>query len=155
MSLRPDVDSAVYSSSPRSCGAPGGLDTWMASRACAAPSHFSPAYVEADRETLRLRHVIEATVVEVFAVSHNELTKPSRGKAPVALARQTAMYLAHVACGLTLTDVGTIFERDRTTVAHGCAVIEDRRDDPVFDRTLELMEWIIPALVGDGALHAG
>jgi hypothetical protein len=53
---------------------------------------------------------------------------------------------------LSLTDVGQIFARDRTTVAHACAVIEDRRDDPVFDRALELMEWIIPSLVGT-SLH--
>jgi chromosomal replication initiation ATPase DnaA len=101
-----------------------------------------------DREASRLRHVIEGTIGDVFGVLQSDLAAQSRGKAPVALARQAAMYLAHVSCGLTLTDVGQIFARDRTTVAHACAVIEDRRDDPVFDRALELMEWAIPALVG-------
>lgn len=64
----------------------------------------------------------------------------------MALARQTAMYLAHVGCSLSLTEVGTLFERDRTTVAHACALIEDRRDNPDFDRALELLERAVRAL---------
>jgi hypothetical protein len=102
---------------------------------------------EPGREALRVRGLIEAAVGDVFGVPRDRLGTPSRGKAPVALARQTAMYLAHVSCGLTLTDVGRVFARDRTTVAHACAVIEDRRDDPPFDRALELLEWVVPTLV--------
>lgn len=100
-----------------------------------------------------MRRLIEAAIGNVFAVPCALLSSPSRGKAPVALARQVAMYLAHVSCGLSLTDVGHIFARDRTTVAHACAVIEDRRDDPVFDRALELMEWIVPTLIGHDVIH--
>ncbi len=107
-----------------------------------------------DREAKRIRVVIESAVAEVFAVPRNALGRPSRGKAPIALARQAATYLAHVSCGLSLTDVGQIFARDRTTVAHACAVIEDRRDDAVFDRALELMEWIVPSLVAWNGIHA-
>jgi hypothetical protein len=25
-------------------------------------------------------------------------------------------------------------------------VIEDRRDDPLFDRALDLLEWVVPAI---------
>ena len=39
------------------------------------------------------------------------------------------MYLAHVTCGLSLTEVGEVFARDRTTVAHACGRVEDLRDD--------------------------
>jgi chromosomal replication initiation ATPase DnaA len=63
------------------------------------------------------------------------------------------MYLAHVACGLTLTDTGRLFGRDRTTVAHACGVIEDRRDDPLFDRALDLLEWAVPALSRRPSAH--
>lgn len=98
-------------------------------------------------EAARLRRIIEGAISDIFGVPQADLSKPSRGKAPVALARQVAMYVAHVSCGLSLTQVGQIFARDRTTVAHACAVIEDKRDDPVFDRALELMEWIVPAMV--------
>lgn len=56
------------------------------------------------------------------------------------------MYIAHVGCGLSLTQTGRLFDRDRTTVAHACGVIEDRRDDPMFDRVLDLLEWAVPVL---------
>lgn len=93
-----------------------------------------------------VRLVIEHTVMFVFAVPTWELHLARRGRAQAALARQTAMYLAHVACGLTLTEVGALFERDRTTVAHACAVVEDRRDNADFDRALELLERAVCAL---------
>lgn len=117
------------------------------------PAEARPVRRMPEGEALRLRRLIEVAIGDVFGVPQADLSAQSRGKAPVALARQAAMYLAHVSCGLTLTDVGHIFARDRTTVAHACAVIEDRRDDPVFDRALELMEWIVPTLVGCDLLH--
>jgi hypothetical protein len=97
------------------------------------------------------REAIEQAVIQVFGVAHDELHRLSRGKAKVALARQVAMYLAHVACRLSLTDTGKLFGRDRTTVAHACAVIEDRRDDPLFDRALDLLEWAVAALTARSA----
>lgn len=118
------------------------------SEAGSKPAKRIPAH-----EAQRFRSVIEAAIGDVFGVDRADISQQSRGKAPVALARQVAMYLAHVSCGLCLTDVGLIFARDRTTVAHACAVIEDRRDDPVFDRALELMEWIVPTLVGRVLVH--
>jgi Bacterial dnaA protein helix-turn-helix len=93
------------------------------------------------------RTVLEAAVAQVFGVAHGDLFKATRGRARVALARQVAMYLAHVACGLSFTEVGVLFARDRTTVAHACAVVEDRRDDPIFDRALDLLEWAVPSLL--------
>lgn len=92
------------------------------------------------------REAIEQAVIQVFGVAHADLYRETRGRAKVALARQVAMYLAHVACGLSLTETGRLFGRDRTTVAHACGVIEDRRDDPIFDRALDLLEWAVPAL---------
>jgi len=92
------------------------------------------------------REAIEHAVIQVFGVAGDELRRASRGRANVALARQVAMYLAHVGCGLSLTEAGRLFERDRTTVAHACGVIEDRRDDPMFDRALDLLEWAVPVL---------
>jgi hypothetical protein len=49
------------------------------------------------------------------------------------------MYLAHVAFRLSLTEVGELFGRDRTTVAHACGVIEDLRDDEIIDRALTVL----------------
>jgi hypothetical protein len=95
----------------------------------------------------RLRLAIEIAVSQVFGVPHTALAIETRGVAKVALARQVAMYLAHVGCGLSMTAGGALFKRDRTTVSHACFIIEDRRDDPVFDRTLDLLEWAVPVMV--------
>jgi len=99
-----------------------------------------------DRGIHAPREAIEQAVVQVFGVGQEDLRRITRGRAKVALARQAAMYLAHVVCGLTLTDTGRLFGRDRTTVAHACGVIEDRRDDPLFDRALDLLGWVVPAI---------
>ncbi len=63
--------------------------------------------------------------------------------------RQTAMYLAHVAFGLTYTQIGQLFSRDRTTVAHACGAVEERRDDPVIDRALTTLEEALQLLRHD------
>jgi chromosomal replication initiation ATPase DnaA len=63
-----------------------------------------------------------------------------RGTPAVARARQVAMYLAHVVFGHSLTEVGEIFGRDRTTVSYACALIEDLRDDRGFDAEICALE---------------
>lgn len=76
--------------------------------------------------------------VEVSALSH-----PGRGPAAAADARHLAMYLIHIGLGQTLTDTGRYFGRDRTTVAHACRRIEERRDDPALDHRLDRVEAMI------------
>lgn len=93
------------------------------------------------------RQVIEQTVAQVFGIKNCDLRRATRGRAHVARARQVGMYLAHVACGKSLTDVGRLFARDRTTVSHACSVIEDGRDDPTFDHVLELLERAVLAMI--------
>lgn len=92
----------------------------------------------------RLGHILlsslEKLVANAFQIDETLLRMPTRGRAHVARARQVAMYLAHTACGCSLTDVGEMFGRDRTTVAHACAVIEEARDDATFDHAIELLE---------------
>lgn len=87
--------------------------------------------------------VVEQAVAVAFQVPLPELRAPTRRTAPVAFARQVAMYLAHVACGITLTEVGILFGRDRTTVAYACRVVEDHRDDFLFDASLDHLESAI------------
>jgi hypothetical protein len=98
-----------------------------------------------------VRGMLEQPVSRVFLVPGPDLWTQTRGRPRVAFARQVAMYLAHVACGLSLTDVGQVFCRDRTTVAHACGLIEDRRDDPAFDRSLELLEGVVQMLLVSSA----
>lgn len=68
------------------------------------------------------------------------LLSRSRSSAPVALARQLAMYLAHVGLGLSQADVALAFRRDRSTVAHACRRVEDLRDGAPFDDRVGRME---------------
>lgn len=97
------------------------------------------------------RALIEGVVAQAFGVEARDLRRTTRGRARVALARQAAMYLAHTGFGLNLTNAGELFSRDRTTVAYACAVIEDRRDDPVFDRTMDLLAGIVTVLADRSA----
>lgn len=107
---------------------------------------FVPPLSGRRRGALAAPEAIEQAVIQVFGVDRSDLRRMTRGRAKVALARQVAMYLAHIACGLSLTETGKLFARDRTTVAHACCVVEDRRDDPVFDRALDLLEWAVRSL---------
>lgn len=90
----------------------------------------------------------EAAVATMAQVSAESLRRRCRGRSPVAQARQTAMYLAHVTFGLSLTRVGICFGRDRTTVRHACALTEDRRDDPAWELGLAALEVGLVALRG-------
>jgi chromosomal replication initiation ATPase DnaA len=96
--------------------------------------------------TGNLKNIIEFAIAVAFEIETRDLRKPTRGRADTAFARQVAMYLAHVAYGLSLSDVGRAFDRDRTTVAHACGVVEDRRDDVSIDRTLDLLETVVGRL---------
>ncbi len=83
-------------------------------------------------------------VIELIAKAKNIpvrlLVHKSRCRRSAAEARQLAMYLAHVALGRSLSQVGEVFGRDRTTVSYACALIEDRRDDPTFDADVSRLE---------------
>ena len=89
-----------------------------------------------------------ALVAQQKSVPAEQITKRSRCRFDTARARQLAMYLAHVALGRTLTQVGAAFGRDRTTVSYACALIEDMRDDPHFDHEVCELEERIEALIG-------
>jgi chromosomal replication initiation ATPase DnaA len=105
------------------------------SRALRRPGGLAPSSTDQ-----HLRRIIEHIVVPAFAVGRTALWAGTRGRPAEAFARQVAMYLAHVGLGLSLSAVARLFARDRTTVAHACALVEDRRDSAPFDRSLDLLE---------------
>lgn len=92
--------------------------------------------------------LMETAVAAAFVVSVDDLRAPSRGTAAAAFARQCAMYLAHVAFGLSYNDAGALFDRDRTTAAYACRLVEARRDNPAVDRLLELLETLCGDIAG-------
>ena len=96
-----------------------------------------------------------AATSAAFAVPLADLTASSRGESRVAFARQCAMYLAHVTFGLSYSGIGDAFGRDRTTAAHACRIVEDRRDDPAIDDLMDALETVCAAMrAGLGATQA-
>ena len=94
-------------------------------------------------DTARARFACD---VAAFALGCSDpLLSLGRGGADVAFARQVAMYLTHVAFGMSLQRVGFAFARDRSTVAYACHLIEDRRDDAAFDNLLDQLETSLRA----------
>lgn len=130
-----------------SCSAESGLNVNSLHGAGLADDSSSECILGLNLREPAERQVIEEAVGQVFGVEGGDLRRATRGRAKVARARQVAMYLAHVACGMSLTEVGRTFARDRTTVSHACGVIEDGRDDPTFDRVLDLLEQVVHALL--------
>jgi hypothetical protein len=92
------------------------------------------------RTARRLCDAAALATAAAFAVPVGELQATTRRSSYIALARQSAMYLSHVAFGVNLSAVGRAFGRDRTTAAHACRLIEDRRDDPAVDAVLASLE---------------
>jgi chromosomal replication initiation ATPase DnaA len=91
----------------------------------------------------RAGQIASAAVAAAFTIPIGELRATTRRPKRIAFARQSAMYLAHVAFGLNYTDVGRAFGRDRTTAAHACRIVEDRRVDPGLDARLALLEHLL------------
>jgi chromosomal replication initiation ATPase DnaA len=83
---------------------------------------------------------METAIAAAFAIPVDELRAPTRRSPLAAFARQTAMYLAHTVLGRSFSEVGVLFDRDRTTAAHACRLVEERRDDPAIDAILHALE---------------
>jgi chromosomal replication initiation ATPase DnaA len=107
------------------------------------------AFAESPEDLRRrqARLAIDLAITNVFGIEAQALWHGTRGVRDIAEARQVAMYLAHVCCRMSLTEVGAMFGRDRTTVAHACLKVEYKRDDPNFDRALDVLSWALPTLV--------
>lgn len=100
----------------------------------------------------------QSAAAYAFGVTPQEVEAPTRRSREAALARQAAMYLAHVAFELPLSRVAMAFGRDRSTAAHACHRIEDRRDDRDFDAWMEALEESLrstPRIALDASREAG
>ena len=66
-----------------------------------------------------------------------------RGTTEIAFARQVAAYLCHVGFEMSLARIATAFGRDRSTIAHACHAIEDKREDAQFDLWIGGLETML------------
>lgn len=91
-------------------------------------------------------HCLKAVVAPALGIRPEVMHSARRGCAEEAFARQVAMYLAHTRLGLPFAHVGACFGRDRTTAAHACRTVEERREDPQIDAILDNMERAVDLL---------
>ena len=82
----------------------------------------------------------QIVVAHAYGVPLDELRAPSRGAKQAALARQIAMYLAHIVFAMSMTAVARGFGRDRSTCCHAIQRVEAMREDPELNRTLGWLE---------------
>jgi chromosomal replication initiation ATPase DnaA len=61
----------------------------------------------------------------------------------VTKARQVAMYLAHVGLDVGVMKVARGFGRDHKSVVHACQRVEQSREDPSFNRTVDWLETLV------------
>jgi chromosomal replication initiation ATPase DnaA len=74
------------------------------------------------------------------------MRQSSRRAMGISDARQIGMYLAHKVLRRSMTRVGHVFGRDRTTVRHACLKVDRLRDRDSMDRALRhvagaLVRW--------------
>jgi len=82
-----------------------------------------------------------------FEVPRATLLGRGRGSRRASVARQVAIYLAHVALSVPLDSAARQFKRDRSTVAFACRQVEDRRDEPAFDVAVADLELALKVLL--------
>ena len=110
------------------------MSVWISSAARFEGSGLSPTL----RRDCRL---VVRTVAAATGMNYCNFFAPSRMRLRTAGARQLAMYLCHVLLGMTMTQVGQFFGRDRTTVAYACAQVEDGRDEGgLWDKRIGALE---------------
>ncbi len=103
-----------------------------------------------DEDVLRRKEEISLDLCEsmidiaaaLFNISSKDIRRTGRSRLPTTRVRQVAMYVAHVALGLTMTEVGRGFGRDRKTVQLACHTVEDMRDDAEFDQLVAQTERV-------------
>lgn len=97
-----------------------------------------------------------AASVASFAlgVPQHTILDDARGCAQTAFARQVAMYLCHTGFELSLARVAAAFGRDRSTVAHACHAIEDRREETQFDLWIAGLETMVRVAPDPSALRS-
>jgi chromosomal replication initiation ATPase DnaA len=89
----------------------------------------------------------QIVVAHAYGVPLDDIRAPSGGAKQAALARQIAMYLAHIVFAMSVREVAQGFGRDRSTACHAIQRVEAMRDDPELNRTLGWLEATLRGVV--------
>ncbi|WP_244447141.1 helix-turn-helix domain-containing protein [Hoeflea sp. BAL378] len=139
------------------CAAGAGDGPGRAERPGRAPRRGGAAGSRAHPvDVLRCR-IVWRLMAELSAMAgERDLPGAVAGRRRGCHVRQIAIYLSHVVLSVPYRTIAVAFGRDRTTVVHACAVVEDRRDDVGYDRFVERCERCIEAVFAPfGGDHAG
>lgn len=146
------VQSRGYARRPgRFAADPGGLpdDTAVQARALALRPAGQPSLVAGGKH-LPVTHCCRATrrlVGELFDLAcMGHVLDLGPGRRPQCHVRQISMYLCRVVLSLSYGSIGRALGRDRSTVMHACAAVEDRRDDRAYDAFVERCERCVLAV---------
>lgn len=89
-----------------------------------------------DAERARLAAAMASSAL---GTSLDEVLNGNRGM-KVIFTRQVALYVSTAGFGMSYGRAAAAFGCDPSTVAHACRVIEERREEPGFDRWLYTLE---------------
>ena len=92
----------------------------------------------------------QAVAAHAYGVRLDELFR-RKGDDTVRRARHVAMYLAHIVLRLGQRECGRGFYCDHRVVAYACRHVEEAREDPAFDRTLQWLESLVRRAAGAAA----
>lgn len=90
---------------------------------------------------------------EAVQVPFEALIHEGRRDRRCSSARALAMYLAHVGLGLSMSRVARDFGRHRSTVAHACRMIEERREVAGWDDHVAALEDEVRGALAQGGVH--
>lgn len=114
------------------------------------PAHCSHVLECKDRTTnsgANQVRIVELLVGELFDLAcQGSLPRETAVRRPECHIRQISMYLCRVVLSMPYQHIARGLNRDRTTVIHGCAVIEDRRDNPAYDAFVDRCERCVRAI---------
>ena len=92
-------------------------------------------------------HIVELLVSELFDLAcEGNLPRETAARRPKCHIRQISMYLCRVVLSMPYQKIASGLGRDRATVIHGCAVVEDRRDNPAYDAFVDRCERCVRAI---------
>ncbi|SFN56467.1 dnaA protein helix-turn-helix [Cohaesibacter marisflavi] len=91
--------------------------------------------------------LVDELVSRTYRLPRSALHAGTRCRKSVAFARQVAMYLCHVCLSYPLKDIASYYERDRTTVAYACRVVEDRREEEETELLINSLESALETMM--------
>jgi chromosomal replication initiation ATPase DnaA len=90
----------------------------------------------------------QAVAAQGFGVPMETMTAPETGEQRAVRARQVAMYLSRMVLKRGPCEIARAFRRTHPAVLNACRRVEEAREDPGFDRTVEWLETVLRRAAG-------